>query len=334
LFLFLLEKKHLKVLNMEFKKISIITPAFNRKDMLETAIKNVLMQNYPNLEHIVVDGGSNDGTQDMIKKYPHVRFISESDRGMYDALNKGLSMSNGEIVGFLNTDDLYADNILLDIASNFTDENFMAIAGCAIVFSKTSDGKTVTIGRYSPKDKTLLECSTIGSNYFNAWFFRRSVFEKIGAFNINYRIAGDRDLMLRFALNNLHYIELDKVVYQYLQHSESLTFHDSDEKREQIVEEHLSMTSFYLQNTTLSKLERRLIIQLRTNESVNMATRAIRKWRLRKFFYYFYEGTKKDLFWTYKFIKSILVFRFKKAVGFAKNVFKRGRWLIFSNGRS
>jgi glycosyltransferase involved in cell wall biosynthesis len=304
---------------MEFKKISIITPTFNRKDMLETAIKNVMAQDYPNIEHIIVDGGSNDSTQDMIKKYPHVRFISEPDQGMYDALNKGLRISSGEIVGFLNTDDLYADHIFSDIAVKFDDKNIMAVAGCAIVFSKVSDRKTEIIGRYSPKDKPLLECSTIGSNYFNAWLFRKSVFEKIGGFNVDYRIAGDRDLMLRFALNNLPYIEYDKVVYRYLQHPESLTFSYTDENRERVAKEHLAMANSYLKETGLSRLERKSITRLRTNETVDIATRAIKKLKLKKFFYYFYEGMKNDPLWLFKFIWSPLIFRLKKIVDFGQD---------------
>jgi glycosyltransferase involved in cell wall biosynthesis len=309
---------------MVFKKISIITPSFNRKDMLETAVKNVMMQNYPNFEHVVVDGGSNDGTQEMIKRYPHVNFICEPDHGMYDALNKGLNICVGEIVGFLNTDDLYADNIFSDIAIQFDNESIMAVAGGGIVFFEATDGKIVIIDRYSPNDKTLLECSTIGSNYFNAWFFRRSVFEKIGGFNINYRIAGDRDLMLRFALNHLPYTVIDRDVYQYLQHPESLTFHDTDEKRETTVKEQLNMTGFYLKNEGLSSLERKLLLQLRTHETVDMATRAIRKWKIRKFFYYFYEGLKKDIFWPLKFIGSALAFRLNRVFGSTGNIKKIG----------
>jgi glycosyltransferase involved in cell wall biosynthesis len=301
---------------MKFKKISIITPTFNRKNMLETAIKNVMAQDYPNLEHIVVDGGSNDGTQDMIKKYSHVRFICESDKGMYDALNKGIRASSGEIVGFLNTDDLYVDNIFSDIVVKFEDKNIMAVAGCATVFTQSTDGKMEIVGRYSPRDRTLLECSTVGSNYFNAWLFRKLVFDIIGGFNADYRIAGDRDLMLRFALNKLRYVEFDKVVYQYLQHPESLTFHYDTEKRDQVTREHLAMTDFYLKTKGISALERKMIFQLRTNETVDITTRAIREMNFPKFFYYVYEGLRKDPFWLLKFAKAPLVFRIKKTIGF------------------
>jgi glycosyltransferase involved in cell wall biosynthesis len=82
---------------MDFKKISVITPTFNRKDMLETAIKNVMAQDYPNIEHIIVGGGSNDGTQNiMVRRYPNIRFICNLTKGMYDALNKGLKIPTGK----------------------------------------------------------------------------------------------------------------------------------------------------------------------------------------------------------------------------------------------
>jgi len=292
---------------MNFRKISIITPSFNRRDMLEGVVKNVMAQDYPNMEHIVVDGGSSDGTQDMIKGYPHVIFICETDRGMYDALNKGLIISTGEIIGFLNTDDWYVDDILHEVAAGFNDGGMMALAGEAEVIK----GNGNLVERYSPKDESLLDASTIGSNFFNAWFFRRSVFEKIGGFNLEYRIAGDRDLMLRFALRRLPYSVMNRVTYLYRKHVESLTFHDTDENRETTVKEQLDMTSRYLKENGLSALERRRLIQLRTHDTVDMATRSLRKFKIGKFFYYLFEGTKQDVFWLAKFIWSVVSYRVK-----------------------
>ena len=303
---------------MEFKKISVITPSFNRREMLETAIKNVISQDYPNLEHIVVDGGSSDETQDMLKMYPQVRFISEPDQGMYDALNKGIEISEGEVIGFLNTDDMYTDNIFGEIVAKFEDERVMAVAGCAVVLAQTNNGSVEIIERYLPGGQSLLESSTVGNNYFNAWFFRRSVFQKIGSFDMKYRIAGDREFMLRFALSGLLYVTLDKVVYRYLQHSESLTFHYDIEKRDRVTREHLAMTDFHLKNLGISELQRKMISQLRTNETVDIAVRAIKQKDPQKFFKWAYEGLKRDPFWPFKFIKAPLGFRIRKAIGFSK----------------
>lgn len=274
--------------------------------MLEGVIQNVLAQGYPNFEHIVVDGGSIDGTQDMVEKYPHVHLICSPDRGMYDALNKGLDVSSGEIIGFLNTDDLYAEYIFEDVASKFDDETVMAVAGHAIVFYESIEGKLEVIDKYSPEDGTLLERSTTGGNYFNAWFFRKSVFEKIGKFNIEYRIAGDRELMLRFALNNLHYVTINRLIYKYRQHAGSLTFDATDQKREWSAREHLRMTGLYLRDDTLLPQTRKLLIKLRTRETIDLSTRMIWARNLTRGAYYFIEGIKYDFFWPLKFVWRVI----------------------------
>ena len=88
-------------------KISIITASLNRKKFIGAAIESVLAQNYPNFEHWIIDGGSSDGTLAFLKQYPHLKVLSEPDRGVYDAWNKGIARASGEVVGFLNTDDQY-----------------------------------------------------------------------------------------------------------------------------------------------------------------------------------------------------------------------------------
>ena len=88
-------------------KISIVTPSYNQGQFIEDAIQSVLNQNYPNLEHIIVDSGSTDGTVEILKKYPHLRWISEPDNGQTDAINKGFHMARGDVVAWLNADDYY-----------------------------------------------------------------------------------------------------------------------------------------------------------------------------------------------------------------------------------
>ena len=120
---------------MDSRKISVITPSLNRARLLELAIQSLAAQNYPDCEHIIIDGGSTDGTKEVIQKYPGIRFVSAPDDGMYEALNKGLELAGGEIIGFLNTDDLYAEDIFHVVAGKFEDAEVMAVAGRAIVFS-------------------------------------------------------------------------------------------------------------------------------------------------------------------------------------------------------
>ncbi len=106
--------------------VSIITIVFNNKQFIESAILSVLSQSYPNIEYIVIDGGSTDGTVQIINKYRNriSEFVSEKDRGMYDGLNKGLKLAKGEIIGTLHSDDIYADNTVIEnVVKNITDSN-------------------------------------------------------------------------------------------------------------------------------------------------------------------------------------------------------------------
>lgn len=109
-------------MNTTFPKISIVTPSFNQALYLEKTIQSVLSQNYPNLEYIIIDGGSTDGSVDIIKKYEHQLkyWISEKDDGLYSAIQKGFEMSTGDIMAWINSDDLYHPNAFATVAEIFS----------------------------------------------------------------------------------------------------------------------------------------------------------------------------------------------------------------------
>ncbi len=113
----------------EWPKISIVTVSFNHGEFIRQNIESVLQQNYPNFEHIIIDGGSTDDTLDILRSYPHLKWTSESDRGQSDALNKGFSRITGEITGWLNSDDWYAPDIFFDVAKSLKDHQFVLGAG-------------------------------------------------------------------------------------------------------------------------------------------------------------------------------------------------------------
>lgn len=288
---------------MSSRRISIVTPSLNRARLLESAIVSVIDQGYPDYEHIIVDGGSADQTEQTVRRYPRTKFVTGPDRGMYDALNRGIGMASGEIVGFLNSDDLYAEKSFHEMARAFDDPDVMAVAGRAIVFTELPDGSIRIIERYSPGLMSLIESSTIGSNFFNAWFFRRTTFELIGNFNADFRIAGDREFMLRFALNHLKYQAIHALVYKYRSHEGSVTFHKDRDRRESSAVEHVSMTGGYLSDGAVTGAARRLVIRLRTKETVELAARSL--WRLdfRAFLEYVLEGSRYDPGWPVKFLQ-------------------------------
>ena len=111
----------------EYPLISIITPSFNQGKFIEQTILSVLNQHYPNFEHIIIDGGSTDGSIEILKKYPHLIWKSEKDRGQSEALNKGFEVAKGEIIGWLNSDDVYLDDTLFKVTGYLKDKNIDGI---------------------------------------------------------------------------------------------------------------------------------------------------------------------------------------------------------------
>jgi glycosyltransferase involved in cell wall biosynthesis len=129
--------------------VSIITPCFNRAGLVADAVESVRQQDHPDVEHIVMDGGSTDGTLEVLGRYSHLRVFSQPDEGIYDALNKGLRLARGEVVGFLNTDDLYERGIFGTVAQAFRDDpEIDALVGGASIFYERPQGERVMLASF------------------------------------------------------------------------------------------------------------------------------------------------------------------------------------------
>jgi glycosyltransferase involved in cell wall biosynthesis len=199
-------------------KISIVTPCLNRVHSIGATIESIISQGYADVEHWIIDGGSTDGTLDLLKRYRHLRIVSEPDRGVYDAINKGIRLATGEVVIFLNSGDLLVSGALaltVDIFRNAIGTMIVS-AGCQI-FRCAPDGREIEIYRYDePRQYALsLRNVTAGRPNVNARFFRRKVFEQIGHFDLAYSIAADRDFLIRAALRHLPDAPVRKVLYRY-----------------------------------------------------------------------------------------------------------------------
>lgn len=178
--------------------ISVITAVFNRRETIEDAVHSIQNQSYKNVEHIVVDGGSNDGTLDVLGSTlsGNFKLISEIDDGIYDAINKGISLSDGEVIGLMHSDDFYADSeVLYEVSQLFSDPAIDIVYGDLDYVSKNNTKHIVrrwVAGEFSrnsfqygwmPPHPTL--------------FIRKKVFEQIGNYNKDYKISGDYEFILR-----------------------------------------------------------------------------------------------------------------------------------------
>jgi glycosyltransferase involved in cell wall biosynthesis len=284
----------------------VITPCLNGARYVGEAIESVLMQGYSNMEHIVADGGSTDGTLEILGRYSHLKILSSPDRGMYDALNRALAVAEGELIGILNSDDCYADEVFSTVNEAFRDESVMALAGEAVTFRDTVNDDQIAMERLTPTGIDLLFQSTLGNPSINAWFFRRSVFAKIGRFDATYRVAGDREFMLRFAFSGLRYAETEKLVCRYRMHPESMTFGGNEEIWDTILREHDRMTDLYLRKPALSKRARELIKQARTRDTLLGAIHSARQYDLRRLVLHAVAGTRHDPVWPARFAKRAM----------------------------
>jgi glycosyltransferase involved in cell wall biosynthesis len=199
-------------------KVSIITVVWNNKETIKDAIDSVLSQTYKDTEYIVIDGGSTDGTVDVIEKYRDKIsiFLSEPDKGLYDALNKGIKLASGDVIGILHSDDLFSDRF---VVSDMMER--MAVKNAEIAFSDMLivDNSIKKILRYYM------------ASYFSPWMFKigwmpphptcfikKSLFDEFGLYSLDYKVAGDFDFLVRiFYARDVSWAYLNRVTVKMRQ---------------------------------------------------------------------------------------------------------------------
>ncbi len=184
-------------------KISIITITYNSASTLEQTILSVINQTYKNIEYIIVDGKSTDNTLQIIDKYKNSisKFISEKDNGLYDAINKGIEMATGDVIGILHSDDFYIDNnVILKYVNIFENEKPEAVYADLYYVDKENTSKIIRKWKSGPYNK---------NSFINGWmpphptfFVKKEIYQKFGKFNLEFKTAADYELMLRFILKN------------------------------------------------------------------------------------------------------------------------------------
>lgn len=184
-------------------KFSIITPSFNQGKFIEQTIQSVLSQNCPNLEYIVMDGGSTDETISILKKYEgKLKWFSEKDKGQSDAINKGLQMATGDIVAWINSDDYYLPGTLANITELFErNKNIQWLTGDYIVVDEKGKEIHAFVRGYKKLVSYISSFAALSfANYINqpSTFWRKELLERTGYVNESYRYCMDYDLWLRF----------------------------------------------------------------------------------------------------------------------------------------
>lgn len=199
-------------------KITIITATFNSGRTVEDTLRSVLAQSYGDWEHIVVDGGSSDDTMQVVRRYEplyqgRLRWISEPDGGIYDAMNKGLAMAAGDVVGLLNSDDFYSStDILSRVAQALADPELDAVYGD--IHYVDAENLSRTVRRYACADFSRGRMLMGFQPAHPSFYCRRSVYERLGAFDLNFKVAADFEHMFRLIYVNrirTRYLPLDFV---------------------------------------------------------------------------------------------------------------------------
>lgn len=182
-------------------KITIITATYNSGGTVRNTLESVLEQTYADFEHLIVDGASKDNTLDIVKEYlpryhGRLRYISEPDKGIYDAMNKGIAMATGDVVGILNSDDFYtANDVLEQVAKVLADESIDAVYGD--VHYVDDDNLSKCVRYYSSH---LFHRSWMRFGFMPAhpsFYCRRSVYKRFGTFDLSYKVAADFENLLR-----------------------------------------------------------------------------------------------------------------------------------------
>ena len=177
------------------ERITLITISYNAQKTIQKTLESVQAQTYSEVEHILVDGGSTDATLTIAKTFPNIsKIISEPDKGIYDALNKGIQNATGNIVGFLNSDDIFFDYESLKHIHKAFDEQTDCVFGDLIYTNDQNQIKRKWKG--SPFIRGSFKKGWMPAH--PTFYCRRSVYEKFGLYNDSYEIAGDFELMLRF----------------------------------------------------------------------------------------------------------------------------------------
>lgn len=266
-------------------KITVIIGVLNMGEYVEKTLISVINQEYPNLELIVMDGGSTDGTVDIIKKYEsHITYWqSQPDKGHPDACNKAIVHTTGELIGFLNADDYYQENILQKVAECYNQHPNADVISCGThIIERDKQGIDKLLWGFTDPEKLHITVRNMLFEFtaFNGKFFRKDIFARFGTFNATdaegkANRSNDREFLLRLAMGNINSQVIAEPLYVYLSHQGASSF--SKKNFERIHREHLLLAQKLLSIRSLSPLDKNMIKTWLARESVYLFLTLLRQ---------------------------------------------------------
>jgi glycosyltransferase involved in cell wall biosynthesis len=258
--------------------ITLITPSLNRAGLVGMAIDSAWSQGYPRLHQIIVDGGSTDGSREVIARYPQVEFVPQRSIGSHQAMNEGLAVTSTEIVAFLNTDDLLLPGVLALAGRRFRDDPALAaLRFRAALFERAAaDAIEATAEIVEPPPDLVIDELLYGTPGFNAWFFRRSTARQLGGFDTAFDVGADRDFLLRLHLSGARIATLPIFGYGYRRHRASRTLDHGARLRLQILSDHVAIARKALRYGKLGPADRRALLDWHGYETARLAAQRLK----------------------------------------------------------
>lgn len=235
-------------------KVSIITSCYNREATIRGAIESVLRQDYPNIEYIVVDGASKDNSLQIINEYKDQisKIVSEPDRGMYEAINKGIRMATGDIIGLVHSDDfLYSPHTISNIVKQMEDTHADFLYGDGLFVNAENTNKVVR--KWIGGAYRLWKVRHGWLPLHPTCYMRREVMQKRGLYNESYKIAADSDLLFRYLLSGDLTVTYLK---EYIIKMRMGGLSTDNKRRKQMWDEDIRMYNSHGMNPTITKIEK------------------------------------------------------------------------------
>jgi glycosyltransferase involved in cell wall biosynthesis len=309
----------LESINKMSFKISIITPVLNGSKFIEDAIKSVLSQEYEDFEHIIIDGGSTDGTQDIIKKYPHTILISEPDTGQSNAMNKGFKLATGDIIGYLNCDDYYLPGAFKVVVPYFENGADFVIGNVKVISDYTKPWDNIPDFEHD----IMLRYWQPQSFCYNpvGYFYLRNVQEIVGGFNEKNHFMMDYEFLLE-ASSKFKFTKIDTFLGVFRYFKNTKTYVSQNDKKL------WSSKSFYFVDRFLFNLPKEFVKQYKKERIQGHILR--RKWQMSPILSELYERIKISRNRN-KFLYFFLRLRFLIINPDRKNLIKKMISQFFSN---